>query len=134
MKTTFNNRIAAIALAAIFTLSFTAPALASDDRNLTGVTFKFIGKMKNQPVLELSFNSAEEAEYIVEVVDEYNNVLYKDNVKASVGTKKFMLNTEELGTVGIRFNITGKKSNKTVVYEVNQSSRLVEDLVINQSK
>lgn len=68
------------------------------------------------------------------MVDEYNTVLYKDVVKANNTTKKFLLNTEELGNVGLRFQITGRKSNKTVVYEVNRNARVVEDLVVNKVK
>ena len=135
MKTQlFNARNAAIALAAIFAVSFTSPAIASEGLNPSGVEFKFIGKLKNQPVLQVTFNNAEETDFIVEILDEYNNVLYKDYVKANNTTKKFMLNTEEIGNVGIRFEITGRKSNKTVVFEVNHNSRVVEDVVVNQVK
>ena len=68
------------------------------------------------------------------VRDENGNVLYRDKVKGGNVTKKFLLNTEELGDVAVQFEITGKKNEKTVIYEVNKKSRLVEDLVINKMK
>ena len=135
MKTVIKNtRNAAIALAAIFALSFSSPAFATGGIEPSGVEFKYIGKLQNQPVLQVTFNNAEETDFLVEVIDEYNNVLYKDYVKTNNTTKKFMLNTQELGNVGLRFEITGKKSNKTVVFEVKNNSRVVEDMVINQVK
>lgn len=136
MKTIITHaRLALIAIVALFTVTLAqATPTTGTEKNPSGVEFKFIGNHKNQPVLELSFNNPEEVEFTVEVVDEYNTVLYKDVVKANNTTKKFLLNTEELGNVGLRFHITGRKSNKTVVYEVNRSARMVEDLVVNKIK
>lgn len=136
MKNVFNNtRNAAIAVAALFALSFSTPAAAAGEPlNDSGVEFKLIGNIENHPVLQVTFNNAEESDFMVEVIDEYNNVLYKDYVKANNTTKKFMLNTDELGNVGVRFEITGKKSNKKVVFEVNRNSRTIEDVVVNQVK
>jgi len=94
---------------------------------------KFIGNIENQPVFELAFTNADESEYTVIVRDEYNTVLYRDNVKGNA-TKKFMLNIEDLGNTGVQFEITGKKSDKTVIYEVNKKSRFIEDVVINKMK
>jgi hypothetical protein len=129
-----NIRIAAIALVTLFTVALSNQAMANNEKNPQGVEIKFIGNHKNQPVLEINFNNPEEVEYNIEVVDEYNVLLYKDVIKANAGKRRFMLNTEELGNVGIRFEITGKKSNKTTVYEVNRNARVVEDLVVNQVK
>lgn len=135
MKNVFTNtRIAAIALVALFTLALNTQVFANNEKNPSGVEIKFIGSHKNQPVLELHFNNAAETEYTIEVVDEYNVLLYKDVVKANAGVRRFMLNTEELGNVGLRFEITGRKSNKTTVYEINRNARVVEDLVVNKVK
>ena len=132
MKIVKNLRNAAIALAAIFTLSLTASATGGE--NPAGVEFKFIGKLQNQPLLQVTFNNQEETEFLVQVIDEYDNVLYKDYVKANNTTKKFVLNTEELGDIGVRFEITGRKSNKTSVFSVSRNSRVIEDLAVNQVK
>ncbi|RYY52094.1 MAG: hypothetical protein EOO05_22350 [Chitinophagaceae bacterium] len=133
MKNIFNKALA-VALVAIFTVSFSTKALAIDETNTSGVELKFIGNLKNQPIFQLTANHPEETEYTVSVIDENNVVLYKDNVKSGVAGKKFMLNTEELGDASVRFEITGKKSNKTIVYEVNRNSHVVSDLVINKVK
>ena len=132
-KVSINTRILAIALAAIFNMAFLSPAFAIDEKKVIPVDLKFIGNIENKPVFELTFANADENEYTVVVRDEYNTVLYRDNVKGNA-TKKFMLNIEELGNTGVQFEITGKKTDKKVVYEVNKNSRFIEDVVINKMK
>ncbi len=127
-----NTRIFAVALAATFAVAFTTPALAIDEKKAIPVELKYIGNIKSQPVFQLTFSNAEESQYTIVVRDENNNVLYRDNVKGSNITKKFLLNLEEVGDVNVRFEITGKKTEKTVVYEVNKKSQVVEDLVVNK--
>lgn len=134
MKKFINKTLALVALVAIFTVSFSTSANAIDETNATGIDLKFIGNLKNQPIFQLTANHPDETEYTVSVIDENNVVLYKDNVKSGVAGKKFMLNTDELGDASVRFEITGKKSNKTIVYEINRNSHVVSDLVINKVK
>jgi hypothetical protein len=129
-----NTRLAAVALVALFTVAFTAPALANDEKKVIPVELKFIGNIKNQPLFHMTFNSTEESEYTITVRDEYGNVLYKDNVKGGTFTKKFMLNTEELGDAELKFEVTGKGFEKPVVFEINKYTRYVEDVVVNKIK
>ncbi len=131
-KVLMNTRILAIALAATFATASSTSALATEAKKAIPVELKFVGNIESQPVFQLSFDNAVESDYTIVVRDEYNNVLYRDNVKGGKMTKKFMLNTEELGDVAIQFEIIGKKTEKTVIYEVNKKSRLVEDLVISK--
>jgi hypothetical protein len=127
-----NTRIFAFALVATFAIAFTTPALAIDEKKDIPVELKYVGNIKSQPVFQLTFNNAEESQYTIVVRDENNNVLYRDNVKGSNITKKFLINLEEVGDVNIRFEIAGKKTEKTVVYEVNKKSQVVEDLVVSK--
>lgn len=132
MKKTMNTRILAIALASIFAVTFSTTVLANDEKKAIPVELKFIGNIENQPVFQLTFSSPDENEFTIVVRDEFNTVLYRDYVKAGNITKKFLLNTEELGNTTIQFEITGKKTHKKVIYEVNKQARFVEDVVINK--
>ncbi|TMI68600.1 MAG: hypothetical protein E6H09_22085 [Bacteroidetes bacterium] len=135
MKTNINVRLVAIAFVALFMTAFISPASANDEKNVIPVELKFIGTAKNnQPVFHLVFNSAEEREFIVTIRDEYGNILYKDKVKGSSFTKKFVINREELGDSDLKFEITGKDYDKPVVFEINNHTRTVEDVVINKIK
>ena len=129
-----NKTLAAIAFVALLTVTSFTTASAIDETNPSGVELRFIGNLKNQPIFQLTANHPEETEFSVSVMDENNVVLYKDNVKSGIAGKKFMLNTDELGDASVRFEITGKKSNKTIVYEINRNSHVVSDLVINKVK
>jgi hypothetical protein len=134
MKTMTNTRLIALALVALFTVAFTAPALANDEKKVIPVELKFIGNIKNQPLFHMTFNSTEESEYTIVVRDEYGNVLYKETVKGGIFTKKFLLNTEELGDAELKFEVSGKNYEKPVVFEINKQSRFVQDVVVNKVK
>lgn len=118
----------------LLSIGFTSSAFANNEKKNAEVEVKFIGNHKDQPVIEVQFNQADESEYIIEVVDEYNYLLYKDVVKVSNGVRRFILNTEELGNTGVRFTITGRKNNKSTVFDVNRNARMVEDLVVSKRK
>ncbi len=128
-----NTRTLSIALVTLFTVAFVSTSFANNEKKTIPVELKFVGNLENQPIFQLNFNSADENEFTIVVRDEHNTVLYRDIVKGT-SSKKFMLNTEELGSTRVQFEITGKKTDKAVIYEVNKTSRLVEDVVINKTK
>lgn len=137
MKALLKNRIAAIALVALFSVAFSAPALANNEKNKKDsapVELKYLGKYNNQPVFEVSFvNGKDEvSEFIVTIRDNENNVLYRDIVKAGTASKKYLLDTQEADDVALQFEITEKKSNRTAVYQINKSARIVEHLAVNK--
>lgn len=128
------TRIGAIALLFVLALNLSTQAQANNETNPAGVELKFIGNVKNQPAFQLTYNGTTENEFTVVVRDQYSNTLYKDNVKGSTISKKFVLNMEELGDVDVTFEIYTKNSNKPVVFEVTKNTRYVQDVVINKVK
>jgi hypothetical protein len=135
MKTLIKTRIVAIALVAALTVAFTTPVLANTTgENPQAVELKYLGQYKNQPVFELTFKNSEEADFTVVIRDEQDNIVYKDFIKSGTTSKKYMLNTEELGDIPVNFEITSRKTDKTVVYKVNKNTRVVEDVVVNLVK
>jgi len=127
-----SSRILAIALIVTLSLAAAVPALANDEKKTIPVELKFVGNISNQPVFQLSFNGQNDEEYIVIVRDEFNNLLYRDVLKGDKGSRKYMLNKEELGDTGVSFEIIGGKNQQSVIYEINQRTRMVNDLVINR--
>jgi hypothetical protein len=116
----------------IFSLGTVSPALATDEKKEIPVELKFIGNIGDKPVFQLSFNNPEDNAFVITVRDQFNNVLYKDIIKGD-NSRKFMLNTDELGDeAAVSFEITGKKSDQAVVYEVNKKSRMIQDVVISR--
>ena len=129
-----NTRIFAIALAVTCTTAFSTPALAIEEKKTIPVELKFAGNIDNRPVFLLNFTNTEVNEYTIIVRDSYGFVLYKDKVKGSNMTQKFIINTEDLGDGELQFEIIGKKTDKTAVYEVNTVARFVEDVVVSKVK
>lgn len=128
-----NTRNIFIALATFFTISVAVPAFAGETPGQP-VELRYVGKFKNQPVFELIVSGMDDNEFTVVIRDEFNEVLYKKNFKGDSISKKFMLQTEDLGNTSIKFEVIGKKSEKTFVYEINKNARVMEDVVVNKIK
>jgi hypothetical protein len=136
MKKIFsNNRLIAIAFFTVFSVAAAPFAQAADSSNhrVMPVELKLIGSINDQPLFQLSFaGNAEQDEFTIVIRDENGNSLYRENIKGENFTKKFLLNRDEIGDGSLRFEVSSKKFNKTVVYEVNRNTRQVEDLVVNK--
>ena len=117
-----NKIIIATAFFIILTSLFAGNAIAYDS-SATGavpVELKFLGNVKNLPLLQLDFvGTKTENEFSISITDENGFELYSADVKGEVFSKQFLLNTYDLGNAILTFEITGKKSGKTVAYVVN---------------
>ncbi len=134
MKTQINFRNSLIAVITLFATALTTTVNATDDKNAASIELKFIGNLKDKPVFELSILSpGTEKEFVLNIRDENGNSLYKETLKADVTSKKFMVNTDEINLDEVlRFEITGKESKKTYIYEVNQNSRYIAETLVNK--
>lgn len=133
-----NYSTMAIALIVAFTLN-SVVALANDevkknDKNIPGLEFRYIGSRENQPVFLLNLANAEEDEYTISFKDKTGNVLYSDRLKGSNITKRFMLNTDEIGTGELSVEIRSKKNNQVQLYKIGTSQSLVTETVVNKIK
>ena len=137
MKKVFNNnRLIALAFFTVFSIATAPVVMANNSNPALPVELKFLGNnVKNQPVFQLNFfGNAEENDFTITIRDDYGNSLFSENIKGEVFSKKFLLNTEEIGDAAVRFEITGRKSQKTVLFEVNHQSHLQEEMVIRKLK
>lgn len=134
MKTKNSTRLLSLAFIAFLTMAFVSPASANDDKKTMPVEMKYAGNMKDQPLFHLVFTGTQEQEFTICIRDEYGNILYRQNVKGANFTKKFLLNTEELGDTELKFEISSRNYEKPVVFEINRESRLIENVVVNKVK
>ncbi len=94
------------------------------------VELKYAGTFKNQPLIQLNFSgSKDENVFNIIITDENGIVFYNADLKGEVFSKQFLLNTEDLGDAILKFEITGKKSGKTVSYRVNRQVTEQMDVV-----
>ena len=129
MKTTIKNAVIGLfTLVAILTVNF-ANATTTEDV-LPAAELKLISHFDNQPVFQLSLNNAQTETFVVVVKDEFGTVVYQETLSGVNIKRKYQLNTEELGTVGLTFSIISKNNEKPVVFSVENSSRIIENTVI----
>ena len=117
-----------IAIAIFSVIGFT-PVIAADttlSNPTLPVELKYAGTFKNQPLIQLNFaGSTEDKVFNIVITDESGVVLYNADVKGDVFSKQFLLNTEDLGDAVLKFEISGKKSGKTVAYRVNRQKQQI---------
>lgn len=133
-----NYSTMAIALIVAFTLNSVA-ALANDevkknDKNIPGIDFRYIGSKENQPVFLLNLVNAEEDEFTISFRDKNGNILYSDRLKGTNIRKRFLLNTDEIGTNELSVEIRSKKNNQVQLYKIGTSQSLVTETVVNKIK
>lgn len=118
------------------TLAFSTTTLANGEKNpkSSSIELKFIGHYENQPVFLLNLNNTEEDEFSITFRDDYGNVLYSGKVKGSNISKKFMLNTEEIGDNVLNVEVKAKKNDKAEVYQINRNRSYVDETVVNKVK
>ena len=129
MKKTIKN--AAIGLLTLLAVTTGFTAFASTSTEVTPIAeLKMIGRIDNQPLFQLSLNNKVAEKFVVVVKDEFGAILHQETVSGVNIKRKYQLNTEELGTVGLKFEIISKGNTKPVVFTVQNSSRISEEMLI----
>ncbi len=136
MKKVFsNNRLILIAFFTVFATAASSVAQANDSTHTVPVELKFIGSVKNQPLFQLNvFGTPEENEFIITIRDGFGNSLFREFIKGEVFTKRFLLYSEEMSDESTQFEIFGRKSKKSIVFEVNRKSIYTEEMVVSTLK
>ena len=91
---------------------------------------KYLGSFDNQPQFQLSLNNTEIDEFVITIRNRNGQVIFKEKIKGASILRKYQLNTEELDSNGITFEVVSKKTKSRVAYTVNETARLVQDVSI----
>jgi hypothetical protein len=100
------------------------------------VEFKFIGKVKSNPVFQLILNNNEAEEYYISVKDENHTVLYWEKIKATNPnfTRNYRLDIEEddlnAPGFGVTVEVTSAKTHKTNVYNISSHTTVKENIIV----
>ena len=124
-----------IGLFTLCTIGLTNPTFANAK---TGdpIEFKYIGKIKNQPVFQLNLNNDASEVYYITLKDESNNIIYSEKVKAKDVnyTRKYQLdiNEDELNAsdFGVRVEVTSLKTHETQIYKISSHTNVHEDIIV----
>ena len=126
-----NLRTVAMVVALISGVAVSAPAFANEGTS-PAIELKFVGHSNNQLVFQLNLKNAEEDEYTINITDKEGNTLYTERVKGINVVKKLIFNKEEIGDDALRVKVRSKKTNLTETYEINRSTRVVEETTVNK--
>ena len=85
-----------------------------------------------QDIEQEELEDDEADEFVITLKDLSGGVIYSEKVKGKLISRKYRLNTDEIGISEIRFEVSSKRSNTKTVYSVSSTSRVVEDVVINK--
>lgn len=130
MKTVMNTfSKMAIVVMAVLTMSFTQTT-GTPEKIENPAELKYLGSNDNQPRFQLNLNNTESDEFTITIRNRNNEVLYREKLKGANVSRKYQLNTEELNTSGLTFEVISRKNKSRVVYAVNETSRLVQDVSI----
>ncbi|MEP6673792.1 MAG: hypothetical protein ABJA78_01505 [Ferruginibacter sp.] len=127
-----NYRLIVTVMMSIFIIAFT-PAHAEGGKKTTpAVEVKCIGFQNDSPVFQLTFANEEEDEFYITIRDNHYNIIYSEKVKGINVSRKFQLVNEEREDGDINFEITSKKTNSSVKYKVNTTTRVISDTQVTK--
>lgn len=133
MKTTIKNAVIGL-FTLVAVIAVNVANATTTEEVLPAAELKLITHIDNQPVFELSLKNAQKATFVVMVKDEFGVVVYQETVSGVDIKRKYQLNTEELGTVGLRFEISSKGNEKPAVFTVENSTRISEETSVVKIK
>lgn len=133
MKTTIKNAVIGL-FTLVAVIAVNVANATTTEEVLPAAELKLITHIDNQPVFELSLKNAQKATFVVIVKDEFGVVVYQETVSGVDIKRKYQLNTEELGTVGLRFEISSKGNEKPAVFTVENSTRISEETSVVKIK
>jgi acetolactate synthase small subunit len=131
----FSNARKALIRVSLATFLFTNAAVAFAGGGKVEepfVTVKYIGATDDRAQFQLDLIADGDETYLLAVQDETGTYLYKEKVNAKTLTKKFEWFNADINTSKLVFSVTGLKSKKTQVFEVNSEVRTVRDVVISK--
>ncbi len=119
----------AVAIFSIFYFTQVAVANTVENTNTLPVELTIAGTFKSQPLVQLNFTANEQDNvFKILITDEAGVELYNNEVKGTVFSKQFLLDTDDLGDAVLYFEITGKKSGNKTVYKLNRQQQVTQKL------
>jgi predicted phage tail protein len=130
MKKAINKSLMmAMALMAISSMGFSQASDTSNKMNAVA-ELKYVGAVEGFPVFELDLNNEEATEFFVTITDKHSDVLYSTKLKGKGITRKYRLDLDEDDLKSVRFEITSKKTNENLVYEISKKIGFVQDVSV----
>jgi hypothetical protein len=130
MKTTIRNS-AFLGMMLLAAVSFSSVTKANEvkDSVPAAIELKYIGKVENQPLFQLSLNSVNADEYTIRFRDNYGYVFYSANAKNNF-TQRYVVNIDEMNGNTVVVEVTSKKTKKTKTFTIDRRQTFVDETVV----
>lgn len=96
------------------------------------VSIKYAGTTEEKPQFQVDLVTDNDEPYLFVIQDTDGIVLYKEKISKKIFNKTFALKNDDFYPSKLIFSVTGEKSKKTQVYEVNTQVRTVHDVAITK--
>ncbi len=136
-KVQTNSRNFLVVAALVLATGTTIPSFASSGKNKevkeTPVAVKYLGSVNEEPVLQIQFTNQTEGEVTVTLRNDDGSYLYSEKFSGKEFNKKFRFERVDLNAddMKLQLQITSKGKNESQVFQINKTTRLVDDVAIN---
>ena len=96
------------------------------------VSIRYAGSVDDKAQFQFDLVSDNEEDYLLAIQEFDGTILYKEKIERRTFTRKFVWNNADINSTKLVFSITGMKSKKTQVFEVNAKVRTVQDVEITK--
>ena len=93
---------------------------------------RYVGAVNDRAQFQVDMVNDNEESYLLTIQDETGTYLYKEKINVKAFTKKFEWQNDDINANKLIFSVTGLKSKKTQVFEVNTEVRTVRDVVVSK--
>jgi hypothetical protein len=129
--TTARNVFFKLALSAIIAAgSFTSANAQNSAVTSPTPQIKYIGSLGDKIVFQVDYDNKSQDGFSVEIKDYQGFQFYFDKFKDKAFKKKYAIDKAELGNNSITFTVTTKAGVQQQVFDVNTTSRVVEEVSV----
>lgn len=128
-----NNVLALVIL--VFTVTFSATqAQAAEGKKEAPVEIKYLGTFDGKPLFQINLTNEDSREMYLTLSDEHGNMIYSDIVKDKTYARKIQFDGAELNDLKLTLTLRSKKDFQTQSFQINKSTRTVENIAVEKVK
>jgi hypothetical protein len=120
---------------ALVVSTFTSSVYANDKKEVvsaSSVNVKYLGDIDKQPVIQIEVKNKNHEELYLSLRDENGYNLYTTKLTGELFSKKFQFSDHELNDMNVTLIVSTRKGKNAQVYQINNVSTVVEDVVITK--
>lgn len=132
LSSTIKNILSSTILATV--LMFSASAFAADKKLeiVSPVEIKYLGQLNDQPLFQINIDNQQQENVYVNLEDENGNILYSDKFNEARFSKKFQFDYSHFGGTKLRLSLTSNSFKKKQVFEINNQTKVVTEVVVTK--